>query len=320
MRRSHFPRWGCAFCTDTHGTKESHSQHLDDFIPEVSAFKMTRLKTGGSHFVNLIRAIRRRARRQGENKKIVLKESVFDSCHRWKLYIRIVSCCYPRWTLLIWMQDNTEQLVAFQRRRLRSRREWRDLAQAYVDAQAIKKQIRGEDDDDDDTASESGDDTYDPVWPAIEAVVPQPAVIPQPPVIPQPAPPSSSPAIPRTFLQLSMNQAVSGSGRDGIISQHGLGSPVRSTIRGINGDGNSIQTACKTIRKKVFTRQPLFTHEIYQGDMVSTPQICSCGSLFNAHSKSFEAGPSNTVARNLVDLTGNPVSPPRSPARTAALY
>lgn len=176
-------------------------------------------------------------------------------------------------------------MVAFQRRRLRSRREWRELAQAYVDAQALKRLKRGEDDDDD-TASESGDDTFDPVWPAAEAVMPQPAVNLQPPVIPQPAAASSTRAIPSTFLQLSMNQAVSGSGRDGMISQHGLGSPVRSTIRGINGDGNSIQTGCKSIRKKVFTRQPLFTQEVFQGDMVSTPPISACGSLSNPDPRS----------------------------------
>lgn len=98
MQRSYFPRWGCIFCTDTHATKEAHSQHLDDFIREVCAFKNTRLKSSGPHFVALIRAIRRRARRQGENRKILLTESVFDACHRWRLFVRIVSRAYARWS------------------------------------------------------------------------------------------------------------------------------------------------------------------------------------------------------------------------------
>lgn len=180
------------------------------------------------------------------------------------------------------MQDNTDQMVAFQRRSLHTRREWRDLAQAYVDAQALKHQARDDDDDDDDdTESDSGDDTFDPIWPAIEAQIPQLPVIPQPAMIPPPAvmpPPASSiSAIPSTFIQLSMNQALSGSSRDSEISQHGLGSPVRTTMGEINGDKNSIQTACKTIRKKVFSRQPLFKTEIYQGEMVSTSRSLYVG-------------------------------------------
>lgn len=298
MPRSSFPRWGCAFCTDTHSTKESHSQHLDDFIPEVAEFKSTRLKTGGSHFVNLIRAIRRRARRQGENKKIILDESAFDVCHRWKLYIRIVSCCYPlpRKTLLTRMQDNSDQMIAFQNRPLHTRRQWRDLAQAYVKAQALKQLRRDEgNDDDDESESDSGDNTYDPIWPAIGAVIPQPAAIPQTPASAQPAttphgaevpqPESSIGAMPSTFFQLSMNQALSGSSRDGAITQHGLGSPVQTTIGQINGDKYSIQTACKSIRKKVFTRQPLFKSEIYQGQMVSTPRSLHVA-LANSHPRS----------------------------------
>lgn len=91
MNRSYFPRFGCYFCNETHASKEAHNAHLDEFVPEITEFKKSRLRPPTTHYVNLIRAVRRRAKRRGDNRNIRLTESEFDVCQRWKLYVIIVS-------------------------------------------------------------------------------------------------------------------------------------------------------------------------------------------------------------------------------------
>lgn len=142
-------------------------------------------------------------------------------------------------------QDSNDQLAAFHRRALHTRREWRDLAQAYLDAQALKQSQR----EDDDTDSDSGDDSFVPVWPAVP---------------PQPA---NTPAV---VPQLAISQIAARADGDIEISQHGAGSPVRTTIGRIHGEKNA------GVVKRVFARQPLFTHEVYDVSAPRPPSFRVC--------------------------------------------
>lgn len=148
-----YPRFGCSFCTVNRDKKEQIMTHLDEHIPEVTKHMGHPTRPSGNHFIPLLRAVRRRSGRQGNNALIQLTESEYDQCLNWRLYEIIRS---------------EGEFTKYIRRKQRSQAEWKAAAIAFlrsdeaddaaVDNRALwdsyspdwSNTAKGEDDEDDD--------------------------------------------------------------------------------------------------------------------------------------------------------------------------
>lgn len=123
MVETRYPRFGCAFCDVTRHNKAQIMSHLDEYIPEVAERKLGVARLSGTHFIPLLRAVRRRSGRHGINSSLQLKASPFDTCRNWCLFVKI---------------NNPKELAEHHNRVQRTAAEWQSVARNFIDSPGAK--------------------------------------------------------------------------------------------------------------------------------------------------------------------------------------